>query len=408
MEVWRRKWLLVVLVVLLGVSLAGATPWPFPGRPLESQHKKMRVVSDRVQTQGQLSASTSSFTLSDGDIVWCIPIESQQSLSQFHNSKIQMKPTQRPNAGSYGSDDGAKMASQVFIKEAKCPKGQIPVRRPRNPSTDGANGDRFTAVTRKYVHQHAYTATIISRPPSYKGTQVVMNVWQPFVEPHDFSLAQLWVMNTGLSFTPGSENWPMNSVEVGWQVYSDLYGDMRPRLFVYWTGDGYVKTGCYNLNQDCPAGSPGFVQVSNKVLLGGSIAPPSEANSDQYEIRLRVFKDDVQGNWWLQFNQEYVGYWPGSLFHSLRDTSDLIQWGGEVFYASGGNGQTKTHMGSGANSTAGFRKAAYQRNLQVVSLDYNFHDVTDLQAITTDPSCYSVTPETSAAWGAHFYYGGSC
>lgn len=83
--------------------------------------------------------------------------------------------------------------------------------------------------------QHAYTATTISRPPSYKGTQVVMNVWQPFVEPRDFSLAQLWVMNTGLSFTPGSDNWPMNSLEAGWQVYSDLYGDKRPRLFVYWT-----------------------------------------------------------------------------------------------------------------------------------------------------------------------------
>jgi len=55
-------------------------------------------------------------------------------------------------------------------------------------------------------------------------------------------------------------------------------------------GDGYVNTGCYNLNQDCPAGSEGFVQVSSKVLLGGSISPPSEADSDQYEIKLRVFK----------------------------------------------------------------------------------------------------------------------
>jgi len=83
--------------------------------------------------------------------------------------------------------------------------------------------------------QHAYTATTISHPPAYKGTQVVLNVWQPFVEPHDFSLAQLWVMNTGLSFNPGSSNWLMNSIEVGWQVYSDLYGDKLARLFVYWT-----------------------------------------------------------------------------------------------------------------------------------------------------------------------------
>lgn len=55
-------------------------------------------------------------------------------------------------------------------------------------------------------------------------------------------------------------------------------------------GDGYENTGCYNLNQDCVGGTPGFVQVSNKVLIGGSIAPPSAVYSQQYEIKLRVFK----------------------------------------------------------------------------------------------------------------------
>ena len=60
--------MLVVLVVLLGVSFGSATPWPFPGRPLESQHKKMRVNIGEVQSQGQLLASTagaqtSSFTV---------------------------------------------------------------------------------------------------------------------------------------------------------------------------------------------------------------------------------------------------------------------------------------------------------------------------------------------------------
>ncbi|KAG0576625.1 hypothetical protein KC19_5G094400 [Ceratodon purpureus] len=419
-EVWVRRFLVeVVLVVCFVGPLVGGTPFPFPGRPLDGRHKQMHVYGDNGAQNVQLStlstSAGSTFSLSDGDSVWCIPVENQQSLSQFSNPKIQMKPTKRPASGSYGTSDGTKTAFQVFTKEAKCPKGQIPVRRARNPSTDNANNGSAQDVgvtsgtKRKYIHQHAYTATPISRPPSYKGTQVVMNVWQPFVEPRDFSLAQLWVMNTGLSFTPGSDNWAMNSLEVGWQVYSDLYGDMLPRLFVYWTGDGYVKTGCYNLNQDCPAGSPGFVQVSNKVLLGGSISPPSEADSDQYEIKLRVFKDEDSGNWWLQFNQEYVGYWPSYLFHSLRDTSDLIQWGGEVFDVREGDAETKTHMGSGAPSTSGFGKAAYQRNLQYVDFkDNKFYDAHDLQAVSTNPSCYSVSPESSEAWGSHFFYGGSC
>lgn len=70
----------------------------------------------------------------------------------------------------------------------------------------------------EFFLQHAYTATIISRPPAYKGTEVIINVWQPFVEPSDFSLAQLWVMNTGLSNPPGSVDWALNTMEAGWQV----------------------------------------------------------------------------------------------------------------------------------------------------------------------------------------------
>lgn len=65
-----------------------------------------------------------------------------------------MKPTKHPESGSYGSDDGARTASLVFTKEAKCPKGQIPVRKARNPSTDdGTAQEASSGTTRKYVHQ---------------------------------------------------------------------------------------------------------------------------------------------------------------------------------------------------------------------------------------------------------------
>ncbi|XP_024398671.1 protein neprosin [Physcomitrium patens] len=412
-----------ISLILCNLVAVSGTPFPVPRRPLPTGHKKMRALAGFESLKGQLSASTAtektSITLSDGDTVLCIPIEEQPSLSHLDSPNIQLKPSNHPEPESSPSEvqNDVKMASQVFAKEiGKCPKGQIPMRTGRNSPlypTAGAGGptqevQSSSTSSRQYVHHHAYTATTISHPPSYKGTEVVMNVWQPFVEPEDFSLAQLWVMNTGLSFTPDSINWPMNSIETGWQVYSDLYSDMRPRLFVYWTGDGYVKTGCYNLNQDCSSLSPGFVQVSNKVLLGGAISPPSAANSEQYEIRLRVFKDDDSGNWWLQFNQDYVGYWPSYLFHSLQNTSDLIQWGGEVFDVRDDNSQTKTHMGSGDIPASGFRKAAYQRNLQYVAMNNKLYQVQDLQAVSTKPTCYTVSSGSSKAWGTHFYYGGRC
>lgn len=58
--------------------------------------------------------------------------------------------------------------------------------------------------------------------------------------------------------------------------------------------DDYQSTGCYNLNQECTADSPGFVQVSNKVLIGGSIYPTSSLGSTQYEIKLLVFKVPIR------------------------------------------------------------------------------------------------------------------
>jgi hypothetical protein len=63
----------------------------------------------------------------------------------------------------------------------------------------------------------------------------------------------------------------------------------------------------------------------------------------------------------------------------------LIQWGGEVFDVRDGVGQTQTVMGSGALSSSGFGQAAYQRNLQYVSLGNSMYDVTDLQVPSLNP-----------------------
>ncbi|KAH9563724.1 hypothetical protein CY35_05G141000 [Sphagnum magellanicum] len=343
--------------------------------------------------------------------------------------KVQLQPTiaavPRPG-NSTRNRLGSRVASQLFALEfGACPAGTIPLRS-YNSSTGGASSsssssshssstssDPVQESVRKpqfgnpglqpaeptasdnLFHAHAYTVTDITNPPSYKGTEVFINVWEPVVvEPHDFSLAQLWFLNTGLAYPSSSSSSLLNTIEAGWQ------------------GDAYNQTGCYNLNQGCPAGSPGFVQVSNKVLIGGSISPTSTTDSTQYEFKLLVFKDDSSGNWWLQFNNEYVGYWPDALFNSLKDMGDLIQWGGEILVSSTGSSNSNSNnnsinMGSGDGSSLGYKKAAYQRNLQYVATDNTLHDVCNLQGMAEDPNCFSVTVRHSTQWGSYFYYGGS-
>ncbi len=74
--------------------------------------------------------------------------------------------------------------------------------------------------------QHAYASTTIVHPPSFKGTEVILNVWEPLVEPHCFSLAQLWLINTGLAFPYNSSDGLLNTIEAGWQVLYEIISEI--------------------------------------------------------------------------------------------------------------------------------------------------------------------------------------
>ncbi len=102
----------------------------------------------------------------------------------------------------------------------------------------------------------------------------------------------------------------------------------------------------------------------------------------QVEFCHGVIQDPASGNWWLQFNDEIVGYWPRSLFNSLKNAADAIDWGGEIIWDGGTNTSIFTDMGSGEPAALGYERAAYQRNLQYVGIDNALHDVTDLQVKT--------------------------
>lgn len=43
-------------------------------------------------------------------------------------------------------------------------------------------------------------------------------------------------------------------------------------------------------------------------------------------------KETANGNWWLIFGGEQIGFWPGKFFK--QSTADKVEWGGEVFSAS--------------------------------------------------------------------------
>ena len=118
-----------------------------------------------------------------------------------------------------------------------------------------------------------------------------------------------------------------NIVEIGSSVSSDQFGDTAPHLFVYhWVNGAQTCYGC------------DWHQYSNAYYPGMSLAGM---------VGQSVYNGYVyyQGNWWAWFNNQWVGYFAGSLWSGGFTTSNLIQWFGEVATQNGL--PPKTQMGDG-------------------------------------------------------------
>ncbi|XP_010524467.1 PREDICTED: uncharacterized protein LOC104802521 [Tarenaya hassleriana] len=343
----------------------------------------------------------------DGDIIDCVPIKKQIAFDHplLQNHTIQMRPSCHPEGDHAGNaKKNTKPLIQLWHVKGKCPKNTVPIKRTKKEDLLGPTSfESFGKKSQKSIPQtgsndpftgHEHSIAFVANDKFY-GSKSMVNIWNPFVQlSSEFSLAQTWVR--------AGDGSDLNTIEAGWQVYPDLYRDFNTRLFVYWTRDGYQKTGCYN--HVCP----GFVQTNNGVALGGSISPTSIYGGTQYEYTILIWKDKASGNWWLQVQGINVGYWPGTLFTGLADSATRVDWGGEIVNRRTNGKHTSTDMGSGRFAEEGFGKAAYFRNIQIVDGSNTLQPTPGLAAIAEQPNCYDVQLGTAGtSWDSYFYYGGS-
>ncbi|CAK9137727.1 unnamed protein product [Ilex paraguariensis] len=292
----------------------------------------------------------------------------------------------------------------------RCPKGTVPIRRSsvhdvlRAKSLyDFGKKHRPIQLARRTDapdvvsgngHEHAIAYTDTSQ--EMYGAKATINVWNPSIElVNEFSISQIWILSGSFD---GSD---LNSIEAGWQVSPELYGDSRPRLFTYWTSDSYQATGCYNLL------CAGFVQTNSRIAIGAAISPVSVFNNNQYDITVLIWKDPKLGNWWMGFGDNtLVGYWPAELFTHLADRATMVEWGGEVVNSRANGEHTSTQMGSGHFAQDGFRKASYFRNLEIVDSDNSLISTHDISTLAENTNCYNIQSSYNNEWGTYFYYGG--
>ncbi|CAD5179802.1 unnamed protein product [Musa acuminata subsp. malaccensis] len=351
----------------------------------------------------------------DGDIIDCVHISHQPAFDHpfLKNHTIQMRPAFHPEGLLF---DESKVASQkktpsmaqLWHQNGRCPEDTIPIRRTKRDDVLRASSvKRYGKKKHRSIpnplsidpdllnesgHQHAIAYV---EGDTYYGAKATINVWEPRIQQsNEFSLSQLWILG-------GSFGEDLNSIEAGWQVSPDLYGDNNTRLFTYWTSDSYQATGCYNLL------CSGFIQINSEIAMGAAIYPLSRYGGSQYDISILVWKDPKEGHWWMQFGNDYVlGYWPSFLFSYLADSASMVEWGGEVVNSEPDGEHTSTEMGSGHFPEEGFGRSSYFRNIQIVDESNNLKAPRGVGTFTEQSNCYDVQTGNSNHWGHFFYYGG--
>ncbi|KAL3824868.1 hypothetical protein ACJIZ3_020897 [Penstemon smallii] len=368
-------------------------------RPRHELHKLKRI---RSYLRNINKPAVKTIQSSDGDIIDCVQSHLQPAFDhpKLKGHKPLEPPAERPKR--HDLNDSVSESFQSWTNNGEsCPEGSIPIRRTTEKDVLRANSiRRFGKKIRRGVrrdtmssdHEHAVGFV---NGEEYYGAKASINVWAPHVtDQYEFSLSQLWVIS-------GSFGNDLNTIEAGWQVSPELYGDNFPRFFTYWTTDAYQATGCYNLL------CSGFVQINHKIAIGAAISPRSSYNTKQFDIGIMIWKDPKHGHWWLEFGQGLlVGYWPSFLFSHLQRHASMIQFGGEIVNTRSMGYHTSTQMGSGHFAEEGFRKASYFRNLQVVDWDNSLIPLSNLHLLADHPNCYDIRAGKNNVWGNYFYYGG--
>jgi hypothetical protein len=415
----HKNILLLIFLVVIAVVVA-QNPKRKPDAPTdllirvksETERTRMKQYLEERSDPGIIN---DTIILEDGEEVHCV--DKYQQMGRGTLLKIARPPSIEEDDDD--KEDPEEIAEQVYGRRQLCPDGTVPRRKvtieelerfetleeyfQKLPGDITVDKEEANVEKRSPgpTSQHQY-AVYYQYVTNY-GAESILNLWSPYTElPSEFSLSQIWV-------TKGSGS-DLETVEAGWQIYRNKYGDNRSRLFIYFTPDNYGRglsstAGCYNL--DCNA----FVQVDHTVYIGGGFDQYSTIGGSQREFKLK-WQQSSDGNWWLKYRNTWVGYYPASKFDSkgLRNGAEMVEYGGEIIDNRYLNLHTATDMGSGRFPSDGFGYACYQRAIVYIAGTYSsplWYDVSP-SSIISGSACYSATTafDSSTSWRRYFYFGG--
>ncbi|KAH1043661.1 hypothetical protein AAZX31_09G169300 [Glycine max] len=334
----------------------------------------------------------------------CIGIYKQPAFKHrlLKNHKIQLNPT----FSRYTMQTRLPFMEKTFQihnSNKGCPSGKVPIRMLKlrqeiNYNFSESQPENFRQYSRN-PYQHF--ATLETTPSTtYHGASAWISASDNLlVQGTQYSLSQIWLQNGPLS--------ELNSIQVGVGVNPRVYGDDKPHLASFWTGDNFKKTGCFD------AICPGFVQVHPRITLGQTIEPSFTGGLDGKDyIAIKVTQDSVSGHWWLHVEgsdgSEDVGYWPKEIFTHLRKGSSLIKFGGEAY---GPPNIGSPPMGTGKLPKTSFPNSGFFARLQIVDSKFRELDVNPIDMKSycdTSSDCYDLLyhGDQGAQFRQAFLFGG--
>ncbi|KAL5098234.1 hypothetical protein RYX36_002561 [Vicia faba] len=289
-----------------------------------------------------------------GYIVDCVDIKTQPAFDHplLKNHKLQIRPSfysKNEKTNLNISSTKTRFGSDIV----DCPKESVPIRRTTKEDLIRA---KILLNNNTLVKREAHRAEVYVRGGHYYGVRGTTSVYKPECSINQASMSNAYVRN--------GEGGALNKISVGWH------------------SDGYVKTGCYNLQ------CQGFVQIHSKYHIGVPLQPVSVYGGDIYEMPVAIYQDAKSKNWWLSIFGETIGYYPQELFNNLKEAVQ-VGWGGSTIAM----GDPSPKMGSGYFPDKNFKHACYFLNIgyknatnsQYYGPNYyeakGFHDV---------PECFGV------------------
>ncbi|KAJ4891896.1 hypothetical protein Rs2_31644 [Raphanus sativus] len=224
----------------------------------------------------------------------------------------------------------------------------------------------------------------------YRGAQAAISIHDLTLQENQYSKSQIWLENGPLG--------ELNSIQVGWAVHPRVYGDSATRLTIYWTGDGFKKTGCYNT--DCP----GFIIVTRNPSIGSIFKQSSVYGENPVTFTPQVSQDLVSGNWALKVDDEIIGYWPHELFTHLNKGASRVRFGGNTFISPDG---ISPSMGNGHVPISDYRMSSSFFHVKLTNDKYlSIENETTIGV--EDCECFKLMDrEYTNATGKSFSFGGA-